>query len=130
MLIHDLAKATGFSVDAIRYYERLGIITPPVRRENGYREYARSTVACLSLCRRAKALGFSLKEIRELGHRLDAGLLTDAELRARVERKLSEVREKRRALAQLEGELERTLAAETVLSSGTAKPRFHRRKSH
>lgn len=64
MLIGELEKASGLSRDTIRFYERIGLISRPTRRANGYREYCQHTVAELRFIRRARALGFALDDIR------------------------------------------------------------------
>lgn len=64
--IGKLAKQAEMSIDTIRYYEREGLIAPPVRRASGYRDYAPEVVGRLRFIRRAKDLGFTLGEISEL----------------------------------------------------------------
>ncbi len=116
MLIHELAKATGFSVDTIRYYEKLGILGRPVRRGNGYRDYPPNAEACLRLCRRAKELGFTLKELRQLGALLDARRLDGTTMRSRLEVKLAELDAKLVQLTALRDEVARTLAQPSVFA--------------
>jgi DNA-binding transcriptional MerR regulator len=64
--IGNLARAAGVGVETVRYYERRGLIERPVRHGSEYREYSEADVARLQFIRRAKALGFTLAEIREL----------------------------------------------------------------
>jgi Cu(I)-responsive transcriptional regulator len=64
--IGELGRRTGTNVETIRYYERIGILEPPARTAAGYRSYRADDVQRLSFVRRARALGFSLDEIREL----------------------------------------------------------------
>src|SRR5690606_33543972 len=66
MQIGQLAKRTGVPVDTVRYYESHGILPPPARHASGYRRYDEGDVARLTFVRRAKSLGFTLREIREL----------------------------------------------------------------
>lgn len=66
MKIGELAQRAGVRVDTVRYYERQGLLPPPVRQASGYRSYASSDLSRLRFVRRAKALGFTLQEIREL----------------------------------------------------------------
>lgn len=60
------AKAAGVGVETLRFYEREGLLPAPTRRGSGYRVYPRETVDRLAFIKRAKRLGFTLKEIREL----------------------------------------------------------------
>ncbi len=66
MTIGQVAKAAGVGVETIRYYERKGLLPEPPRRPSGYRQYPSTAVRRLTFIRRAKDLGFSLREIREL----------------------------------------------------------------
>ncbi len=56
----------GIGIETVRYYEREGLIPPPPRSTGGYRRYSDDSVRRLTFIRQAKALGFSLAEIREL----------------------------------------------------------------
>jgi MerR family copper efflux transcriptional regulator len=66
LTIGAVAKRVGVAIDTIRYYERQGLLPEPARRASGYRSYGDGTVAQLRFIRRAKDLGFTLEEIREL----------------------------------------------------------------
>lgn len=66
MKIGELAKRCDVNIDTIRYYERQGLLLAPNRLASGYRRYQASDIARLRFVRRAKTLGFTLDEIREL----------------------------------------------------------------
>ncbi len=66
MNIGEAAEASGVSAKMIRYYEDIGLIPPAARTESGYRNYSESDIHRLSFVRRARELGFSVKEIAEL----------------------------------------------------------------
>jgi MerR family mercuric resistance operon transcriptional regulator len=66
MTIGKVAIQSGVGVETIRFYERKGLIEEPPRRESGYRQYPDETVPRVLFIKRAKALGFTLKEIKEL----------------------------------------------------------------
>jgi MerR family copper efflux transcriptional regulator len=66
LTIGAVARRAGVPIDTIRYYEREGLLPEPLRRASGYRSYGEGAVAQLRFIRRAKALGFTLEEIREL----------------------------------------------------------------
>ena len=61
-----LAKRAGVAIDTVRYYERNGLLAPRARLASGYRRYGELEVSRLRFIRRAQALGFTLKEVREL----------------------------------------------------------------
>ncbi len=66
MQIGVLAKESGVSVPALRFYERLGLLQKPARTEAGYQQYGPNDLRRLQLIRQAKRLGFSLDEIRRI----------------------------------------------------------------
>lgn len=65
MQIGKLAKSAGVNVQTVRFYERRGLLPDPKRRESGYRIYDEDDLRRLRFIRQAKALGFSLDEIKE-----------------------------------------------------------------
>ena len=66
MQIGAVAARTGVTVEALRYYEKRGLVRPLARRGSGYREYGADSVRVVLFIKRAQALGFSLTEVEEL----------------------------------------------------------------
>ncbi|MFQ5526933.1 MAG: heavy metal-responsive transcriptional regulator [Thermoanaerobaculia bacterium] len=106
--IGHVAQTTGLSVEAIRYYERLGLIDEATRTPSGYRQFEPDVVRRLRFVQRAQALGFSLEEIRELLDLRLSAAASAAEVREKADAKLSEIevklsdlRRMRRALKEL-----------------------------
>ena len=66
MKISELAKSSGVHLETIRYYERLGLITPAKRDVNGYRSFDQVQLDELHFIKACRAIGFSLDEICEL----------------------------------------------------------------
>jgi Cu(I)-responsive transcriptional regulator len=64
--IGDLAKATDTKVETIRYYERIGLLPEPKRTAGNYRSYEAAHLGRLSFIRRARELGFSIDQVRNL----------------------------------------------------------------
>lgn len=64
--IGQVARKTGLTIDAIRFYEKAGLLPRPSRTQGGYRLYQDGEVADLEFIQKARRLGFSLSEIREL----------------------------------------------------------------
>lgn len=64
--IGTIAAATGLTRDAIRYYERVGLVPKPARTQGGFRAYPPDTVARLRFVKQAQQLGLELREIRNL----------------------------------------------------------------
>lgn len=64
--IGDLAKTTETKVVTIRYYERIGLLPEPERTAGNYRSYSAAHLGRLSFIRRARDLGFSIEQVRDL----------------------------------------------------------------
>lgn len=64
--IGQLARHTGTKAETIRYYEKIGLLEEPQRSEGNYRHYGEHARRRLSFVRRARELGFSIEQIREL----------------------------------------------------------------
>ncbi|MFQ5576288.1 MAG: heavy metal-responsive transcriptional regulator [Anaerolineae bacterium] len=109
LTIGQLGREVGLNPRTIRYYEGIDLLPPPVRAGNGYRLYGRADVARLQFIRRARALNFSLDEIREIQafrERAEAPCLyvlerIDRQLAA-IDRRIEELRHLRRDLSQVQ----------------------------
>ena len=66
MKIGELAKKTGLSVDAIRFYEKEGLIKAPVRTDGGYREFSEDAVAAIEFIAHCRSLDIPIPEIKKL----------------------------------------------------------------
>ena len=66
LTIGELGKATATKVEAIRYYERIGLLPKPPRTGGNYRAYGMTELGRLSFIRRARDLGFPLDQVRAL----------------------------------------------------------------
>lgn len=64
MNISDVAKITGLTSKAIRFYEEKGLVTPPMRSENGYRTYTQQHLNELTLLRQARQWALTRRERR------------------------------------------------------------------
>ena len=64
--IGELAELAGISRDALRFYEKHGLITPTARTDSGYRLYSKSDVLRISFILSAKEVGFTLNEVHQL----------------------------------------------------------------
>ncbi len=99
LTIGRVAKRAGVGVETIRFYERKGLLEEPPRRESGYRQYPEEAVTRVRFIRRAKDLGFSLREVDELlSLRVDRRNGASA-VRRRAEAKITDIEHK---LADLE----------------------------
>ena len=71
--IGAMAKRAGLSPDTLRHYERIGILSAPLRSANGYRAYAPEALKRVQLVQRALACGFTLRELADALLRRDRG---------------------------------------------------------
>ena len=95
--IGQLAQQAGVAIDTVRYYERSGLLAPAARLASGYRRYGPTELKRLRFIRRAKALGFSLADIRELLSLGDSGDV--GSIRQAARRRLDDVQAR---IAELE----------------------------
>jgi MerR family mercuric resistance operon transcriptional regulator len=105
MQIGIVARKVGVSVDAVRFYERNGLLPPPPRTEGGFRRYAECDIETLAFVRRVQGLGFKLREIRGLLRLRGNRLQPCAPVKRQLEEKLADVRGKLGDLHKLEHEL-------------------------
>lgn len=111
LTIGRLASAAGVGVETIRFYERQGLLPEPPRQHSGYRQYPSAAVARVKFIRRAKELGFTLKEIQEL---LELRVDPDkscGDIRALARTKIKDVQDKMADLARIKNALERLARA-------------------
>jgi len=111
LTIGKLAKAAGIGIETVRFYERQGLVAPPPRTESNYRVYPGEEVARLKFIKRAKALGFTLKEIKDLLALSHDPQTTRADIKKRTLTKIEDVDRKIRDLTCIKKALEQ-LAAE------------------
>jgi len=92
--IGTASRRTGLSIDAIRFYQKSGLLKPPARTAAGYRVFTEAEIAELQFIARAQDLGFSLAEIKELVSLRNEDGRSCPEVRSLIWRKLQNVREK------------------------------------
>lgn len=105
LTIGVLSKQSGVSVDTLRYYERLGLLAP-VRAASGYRHYDADALRILRFIRGAKALHFTLEEIRELMFLSASDKTTCSEVLEKTSAKIREAEEKIQELHEIKKLLE------------------------
>jgi MerR family mercuric resistance operon transcriptional regulator len=105
MRIGQISKDTGISIDAIRFYERNGLLAAPTRSQGGFRIYSSGDVSTLRFIRNLQTLGFLLNEIQEFLSLRTNDLRACSEVRKKLDRKLKDIQAKRVALLKLEDEL-------------------------
>lgn len=104
--IGQLASDADVGVETVRFYERRGLIPEPPRTDAGYRQYDQEAVDRVRFIRRAKELGFTLREIRSLLDLRTGTAAECAEVREQIDGKLADVAERIRDLKRVERGLE------------------------
>ena len=108
--IGEVSKRSGVGIEALRFYEKSGLLDSPARTFSGYRVYGEEVLERLAFIRQAQALGFSLDEVRRIVEDARKGESPCEEVREIVRRRLSELDERLRELHSYRKELQQTLA--------------------
>jgi MerR family transcriptional regulator, Zn(II)-responsive regulator of zntA len=114
--IGELASELGLNPKTLRYYEEIRLLPAPRRTSSGYRVYDASDRQRLCFIAKAKAIGLTLEEIREILALRDRGESPCEHVLALLDRKLAKVDQQLRALVDFRQELIvlREEAAETM----------------
>lgn len=99
--IGQVARQVGIGVETVRFYEREGLLKEPDRKASGYRQYGEEVVRRLRFIRRAKELGFTLKEIADLLALRHDPAATRTDVRERVRAKVEDIEAKVRDLQRI-----------------------------
>jgi len=109
MQIGELARRANVNIQTVRFYERQKLLPQPERTPSGYRIYNDADLRRLLFIRQAKALGFSLEEIRQILGMRARGACPCGRVVKLAERHLDNIRETIRNLAGFEKELSRAV---------------------
>ena len=122
MTISEVAAKTGLQASAIRYYEQIGLM-PPAYRIGGQRRYDSMVLYRLAVIQRARQLGFTLEEIRELFFGFRAAMPASKRWRTLSQKKLAELGELAEAIRTMQRLLRRVMTkchCETLDQCGKA----------
>jgi len=106
LAISEVARVFGLRTSAIRYYEQIGILPPPLRK-NGQRCYDKSVLYRLAVVQRGREMGFTLDEIRELFFGFEPGTSPPKRWHQLSKRKIAELRNRMKRLKVMETLLKR-----------------------
>lgn len=101
LTIGKLAKQTGLGIETVRFYEKQGLISKPPRTASNYRIYPAEEIVKLRFIKRAKSLGFSLNEIKELLSICRDPHATKADVKQRTARKLVDITQRIQDLTRM-----------------------------
>ncbi len=111
LTIGKLAKRAEVSIDSIRFYERRGLLSEPMRTESNYRVYPVETVDQLRFIKKAQTLGFTLNEVKAFLALQQDPNASKAEVKEKTEEKIKIIRTKIQDLTRILKVLEQMDAA-------------------
>jgi Hg(II)-responsive transcriptional regulator len=111
MTAGQVARLAGVGVETVRFYEKNGLLEEPARRVSGYREYDEQTVNRLRFIQRAKDIGFTLTEIKDLLSLRSCSDQPCDDMRERAEAKITEIEEKVALLLRMKQVLGRLVSS-------------------
>jgi len=130
MRIGDVARHAGVSVKAVRYYERIGILTPALREPNGYRTYEPEVLDRIAFTRAAQAIGLTLGEIKEVIAFRERGQPPCTHVLALITRHADELNDRISELEALRTELERLTQRGSTVDPADCSPTSISTSSH
>ncbi len=107
LTIGQVAHRSGVGIETVRFYEREGLLAKPDRTLSGYRQFDDEVIARLQFIQRAKELGFTLNEIKELLSLRVAPDTSCDDVRTRAEAKIADIEDKIRSLQRIKKALAR-----------------------
>jgi DNA-binding transcriptional MerR regulator len=122
MRIGDVAQQSRTSTRTIRYYERLGLLRPPRRATNGYRDYDADVVARLAFIRAAQVDGFTLAEIHGIIALRDCGKAPCRHVRALIDQHRADIARRIDVLERLRTELAHLAERGRALDPADCRP--------
>jgi len=111
LTIGELAEQAGVGVETIRFYEREGLLAEPPRAPSGHRQYPERELTRLLFIRRAKELGFTLAETRELLELRATRGARCGRVKQRAEEKIADIERRVRTLQRMKRVLRKLHAA-------------------
>ena len=107
--IGEVAELSGVGIEALRFYERSGLLGRPARTNSGYRMYDPAVIDRLAFIKRAQVLGFSLDEIKQIIAEKELGRNPCAEVREVVRHRLRELDERMAQMRRYRKDLQTAL---------------------
>lgn len=109
MTVSELSRQGRVAPHVVRYYSRIGLLSPARHPDNGYKLFVRSDVARLRFIRQAQSLGYTLDEIGQILNDSTHGNSPCHKVRQILQRHIAENRQKLQELMQLQRRMEDAL---------------------
>lgn len=118
MTVSELAKRAGVTADTVRHYTRSGLLVPTRDESNGYNCYSNDGLARLLFVRKARRLGFSLGDVRDILRESTHGHSPCPLVRKIMEQRLRETRHGLQDLEKLQARMEHAAALWASMPNG------------
>jgi DNA-binding transcriptional MerR regulator len=119
MKVKDMARAAGVTPDTVRFYSREKLLAPSRDPANNYQQFSSDDLRRLRFARKARQLGFSLPEIRNILNQADNEHSPCPMVRGVFEQRLAEVERQINELQRLHQRMEKALEAWRDMPDGT-----------
>lgn len=119
MKVTQLARAAGVSADTVRFYTREGLLRPARDPDNGYQEYGSDDLSRLRFARKARQLGFTLREVADILQQADHNESPCPLVRDLFAKRLDDVERQLLDLQQLRDRMRRALVSWESMPDGT-----------
>jgi len=118
LTVRDVAKLSDVTSEVVRYYSRIGLVEPIRNLNNGYKLYNSKDIARIIFIRKAKNLGYTLKEIKNILSHARSGKSPCPIVRKIIESRLDENRKRLKTMMTLQVTMERAVKQWKELSDG------------
>jgi len=115
----ELARATGVSVHTIRYYQRIGLLTPAKDALNGYHQFSVADGQAVRFIKRAQSVGLTLDEVAVIFERANHRQTPCPEVREMVRNRLAEVEYRLLEWTELRNRIRHALSVWRMMPDGT-----------
>jgi len=118
MFAHKLAKTAGVNPSVVRYYSRIGLLKPLRNPDNGYRDYSSADADRIRFIRKAKWLGFTLKDVQTILNEAESGKSPCQEVRRIIINRMLENQERLIHLQEIQDRMESAIETWKRVSNG------------
>ncbi len=109
MTVSEVSTRANVVPEVVRYYSRIDLIKPKVNQKNGYKLYDKNDVSRIKFIRKAKTLGFTLKEIKKILSHATSGTSPCPIVRQIIEGRIEENRQHLNDMLALQKTMEKAL---------------------
>jgi MerR family Zn(II)-responsive transcriptional regulator of zntA len=118
MMASELAKTAGVNASVIRYYSRIGLLSPCRNPNNGYRDFTPNDVDRVRFIKKAKWLGFTLKDVQTILDHSDSGESPCQDVRKIIVNRIVENQERLLHLQAIQNRMESAIESWKTVSNG------------